>query len=149
MGEVVIVPRNFVLLEELERAEKGNTDMYISYGLLESDDISLSRWQCTILGAQDSPVADRLLSLTMVCGPEYPRQPPSVVFQSKVNFPFVGPHGDLDWARYTGQCQKWIHTSLSKELSSIEGLLKDLRAVMAKPQYRKLTQPPDGCAPCQ
>ena len=45
-GEVVIVPRNFVLLEELEKTEKGNTDMSTSYGLVQSDDITLSHWQC-------------------------------------------------------------------------------------------------------
>lgn len=50
-GEVIVVPRNFVLLEELERTEKGLTDMSVSYGLVMSDDVSLSEWQCTILGA--------------------------------------------------------------------------------------------------
>tara|TARA_B100000795_G_scaffold107363_1_gene79301 strand:- start:675 stop:851 length:177 start_codon:yes stop_codon:yes gene_type:complete len=50
-GEVIVVPRNFVLLEELERTEKGLTDMSVSYGLVHSDDITLSEWQCTILGA--------------------------------------------------------------------------------------------------
>ena len=49
-GEVIVVPRNFVLLEELERTEKGLTDMSVSYGLVMSDDITLSEWQCTILG---------------------------------------------------------------------------------------------------
>lgn len=29
-GETIIVPRNFKLLEELEKAEKGNTDMSVS-----------------------------------------------------------------------------------------------------------------------
>ena len=45
-----MVPRNFVLLEELERTEKGLTDMSVSYGLVDSNDVSLSEWQCTILG---------------------------------------------------------------------------------------------------
>ena len=40
-----------MLLEELERTEKGLTDMSVSYGLVHSDDITLSEWQCTILGA--------------------------------------------------------------------------------------------------
>ena len=53
--ENVIIPRNFILLEELEKAEKGNTDMTISYGLIDSYDTSLTDWQCTIIGPQVTP----------------------------------------------------------------------------------------------
>ena len=88
-GEVIIVPRNFVLLEELEKAEKGNTDMSISYGLILKDDITLSAWQCTILGPMHSPVENRIVSLMITCSPNYPDEAPTVIFQSKVNFPFV------------------------------------------------------------
>ena len=62
-GETIIVPRNFKLLEELEKAEKGNTDMSVSYGLVQSDDISLSDWQCTILGPINSQLENRIVSL--------------------------------------------------------------------------------------
>ena len=88
-GEVIVVPRNFVLLEELEKVEKGQTDMNISYGLLESDDTLMSHWQCTILGGMGCPVENRIISLLVTCGPQYPDQPPTVHFKSKVNFPFV------------------------------------------------------------
>lgn len=89
----MIVPRNFVLLEELEKTEKGNTDMSTSYGLVQSDDITLSHWQCTILGPPASAVPDRIISLMLHCGPNYPSQPPHVKFQTKVNFPFVVRRG--------------------------------------------------------
>lgn len=49
-GEVVIVPRNFKLLEELERSEKGQGDMSISFGLVKSDDTFLTEWNGGILG---------------------------------------------------------------------------------------------------
>ena len=88
-GETIIVPRNFGLLAELERAEKGNTDMNISYGLTEPDDITLSSWQCTILGPLNSGVENRIVSLVVECDQNYPDAPPSVRFQSKVNYPFV------------------------------------------------------------
>ena len=88
-GEVVIVPRNFVLLEELEKAEKGQTDMNISYGLADAADIELSLWQCTILGPLNTPVENRIISLLVQCGPGYPNEAPTVIFQSKINFPFV------------------------------------------------------------
>ena len=88
-GEVIIVPRNFVLLGELEKAEKGNTDMSISYGLVEQDDITLSSWQCTILGLPNTTVVNRIISLLLYCGKEYPDRPPTVQFQTKVNYPFI------------------------------------------------------------
>ena len=49
-GEVVIVPRNFKLLEELEKSEKGHGDMAISFGLVDTADTFLSDWNGGILG---------------------------------------------------------------------------------------------------
>jgi hypothetical protein len=49
-GETVVVPRNFKLLEELERSEKGHGDMSISFGLVDSGDTFLSDWNGGILG---------------------------------------------------------------------------------------------------
>jgi hypothetical protein len=49
-GEVVIVPRNFKLLEELEKGEKGHGDMCISFGLVDSGDTFLTEWNGGILG---------------------------------------------------------------------------------------------------
>lgn len=44
------VPRNFKLLEELEHSEKGHTDMNVSFGLSDPEDIFLTNWNCTVLG---------------------------------------------------------------------------------------------------
>ena len=88
-GEVIIIPRNFKLLDELEKAEKGRCDMSVSYGLVQDDDISLTNWQCTFLGPVGSPIQDRIISLLVNCGPRYPNEPPEVKFQTKVNVPFV------------------------------------------------------------
>ena len=49
-GEVVIVPRNFKLLDELESSDKGKGDMAISYGLADAGDTFLSEWNGGILG---------------------------------------------------------------------------------------------------
>ena len=50
VGETVIIPRNFKLLEELEGSEKGHGDMAISYGLVDPGDTFLREWNGGILG---------------------------------------------------------------------------------------------------
>lgn len=99
-----VVPRNFRLLEELEKGEKGLGDGSLSYGLADSEDITLSHWNATILGppfvrcpslplplqsARQSAHENRIYSLRIECGEKYPQVPPEVYFVSRVNLSFV------------------------------------------------------------
>lgn len=95
MSEIV-VPRSFRLMDELEVGEKGmDGPTNISYGLDESSSenlVSLSDWIATIIG-MNGPFADRVTTLRIVCGMQYPQVAPSVRFVSKVNLPFVDGNG--------------------------------------------------------
>ncbi|KAF9165896.1 E2 ubiquitin-conjugating protein mms2 [Mortierella sp. AD011] len=132
------IPRNFKLLEELEKGEKGIGDGTCSYGLLDGDDISMSDWNGTILGPGHTVHENRIYSLKLHCGDLYPDVPPTVSFLSRVNLPCVNQTtGRVDPAKLT--ClSNW------KRTYGLETVLVDLRREMASPSNRKLPQPPEG-----
>jgi ubiquitin-conjugating enzyme E2 variant len=69
-GETVIVPRNFKLLAELEKMEKGNTEMAISFGLVDGADVLLSNWNGGILGPHN--VRKKLIISYLAGAPTWP-----------------------------------------------------------------------------
>ncbi|RPA82191.1 UBC-like protein [Ascobolus immersus RN42] len=132
------VPRNFRLLEELEKGEKGLGADGCSYGLTDSDDVMMSKWNGTILGPPHSVHENRIYSLEIYCGDNYPDSPPQVRFISKINLPGVnGTDGKVDLSKLP-RVANWNRDY------TMERILVGLREHMAHPSHRKLPQPAEG-----
>ena len=57
--------------------------------MADSEDNTMTKWNGTILGPARSNHENRIYSLEIICGSDYPDQPPKVKFISKINLPCV------------------------------------------------------------
>ena len=131
------VPRSFRLLEELEKGEKGGSQA-CSYGLADGDDITMSNWNGTILGAPNCVHANRIYFVSITCGPNYPDEPPHIKFVSKINLDCVDQTtGDVK-PEALHILQNW------KRSHTMEDILLELRKEMITPNNKKLPQPAEG-----
>eukprot|EP00921_Rhytidocystis_pertsovi_P002210 GHVQ01003798.1.p1 GENE.GHVQ01003798.1~~GHVQ01003798.1.p1 ORF type:complete len:145 (+),score=13.92 GHVQ01003798.1:263-697(+) len=130
----IIIPRSFKLLEELEKGQKGNVSEGISFGLESPDDITLTNWSCTIFGHIGTTFENRIYSLSVVCGEQYPDVLPTIRFNTKINLPCVESSGKVI-AGQLSVLRQW-HRS-----STIGNILAALRHEMTLPANRKLPQP--------
>ncbi|KAA8576846.1 hypothetical protein MFRU_014g00680 [Monilinia fructicola] len=131
------VPRNFRLLEELEKGEKGLGADACSYGLTDGDDLYMSNWNGTILGPPHGVHENRIYSLTMHCGENYPDVPPTIKFTNRINLPAVQDDGKVDPSKIACLANWQRHYTM-------ETVLTELRKYMAHPANKKLPQPQEG-----
>lgn len=133
----VTIPRNFRLLEELEKGEKGIGDGTVSYGMDDTDDLLMRSWTGTIIGPPNTVHDGRIYTLKLYCDLDYPDAPPKVRFQSRINMNCVTPTGAVDMKQFH-VLESW-HRNYT-----METLLIELRRDMTSAANRKLPQPPEG-----
>lgn len=129
-------PRNFRLIDELEKCEKGLCADSISYGLMDQNDMTLTQWTGTILGPLNSTHESRIYSVNIECGQDYPKKPPQVRFVSKINLSCVDSLGNVIPSKFK-ILSDW------KFSYSMETILLELRKTMAEPRNKKIIQPPE------
>ncbi|KAJ1385782.1 Ubiquitin-conjugating enzyme E2 [Sesbania bispinosa] len=137
-GSSVVVPRNFRLLEELERGEKGIGDGTVSYGMDDGDDIYMRSWTGTIIGPHNTVHEGRIYQLKLFCDKDYPEKPPSVRFHSRINMTCVNHETGVVEPKKFGLLANW------QREYTMEDILTQLKKEMAAPHNRKLVQPPEG-----
>jgi len=134
-----VVTRNFRLLSELEKGEKGQVgDGSISYGLEDQEDMTMTNWIGTILGPAGTVHEGRIYNLKIHCDKDYPKKAPTVKFTSRINMNCINQsNGTVDTIKLT-VLNSWNPNN------SIETILLALKNEMSLPANKKLVQPPEG-----
>lgn len=100
------------------------------------DDREFVNWNGTIVGPANTNFDSRIYFLEIICGPDYPRAPPTVKFTSKINIPSVNQANGIVEVSKFPVFKNW------KEENSLETVLVSLKKEMS--QNKSLAQPADG-----
>jgi ubiquitin-conjugating enzyme E2 variant len=132
----IVVPRSFRLLDELEKGQKGDCIAGCSWGLEYADDITLTYWNGTIFGPPGTAFENRIYSVSMVCGDNYPDTPMTVKFNTRICMSCVDQKGIV--SDKFGPLGNW------KREFTIAHVLEALRREMTSAANRRMNQPPEG-----
>ncbi|PRQ78225.1 Ubiquitin-conjugating enzyme/RWD-like protein [Rhodotorula toruloides] len=100
--------------------------------------MSMEKWNGTIIGPGHTVHENRIYSLSIRCGPQYPDVPPEITFLTRINLPCVDQTTGKVSPSKLGVLANWKHQY------TLETVLVELRRDMATPQNRKLNQPAEG-----
>eukprot|EP01059_Diplonema_ambulator_P019745 TRINITY_DN33390_c0_g1_i1.p1 TRINITY_DN33390_c0_g1~~TRINITY_DN33390_c0_g1_i1.p1 ORF type:complete len:140 (+),score=16.64 TRINITY_DN33390_c0_g1_i1:122-541(+) len=132
----VVVPRNFKLIDELEKAEKDPTSAGISLGLEDYSDIFMHNWNATIFGPMGTSFENRIYSLKIHCDKHYPNKAPQITFITKVNMECVNGRGDIDPSKVP------VMSNWKPELGMMDCLMGIRQEMVGR--ERKTRQPAEG-----
>lgn len=98
-------------------------------------DQSFTNWNGTIIGPPNTNFDNRIYMLTIVCGDNYPAEPPKVKFNSKCNIPSVNQSTGVVERKFA-LFANWNSTYTMEKI--LIGLKNEMIA------NKKLPQPADG-----
>jgi len=84
---------------------------------------SLSEWEATIIGPEDTPYSGGVFTLSILFPPDYPFNPPKIKFVTRIYHCNINQHGGICLDILKDQWSPAL--TISKVLMSISSLLSD------------------------
>merc|ERR1712224_1178243 len=98
---------------------------------------TLTSWNGTIFGPPGTTYENRIYSLNLECGPDYPDKPPTVKFNTRIALAAVDASNGKVKPTW-GVMAQW------RREYTMETVLDQLRREMTTSANRKSPQPPEG-----
>ncbi|XP_028551603.1 ubiquitin-conjugating enzyme E2 variant 1C-like [Dendrobium catenatum] len=97
----------------------------------DGDDIYMRPWTGTIIGPRNSAHEGQIYQLKLFCDKDYPENPPSVRFHSRINMTCVNAETGVLESKKSGILANW------QRENTMEDILTQLKKEMAASHNRK------------